>query len=498
MSKKYLIVVAALIVAALAWAIFLRPENSAEIDTFEIETATVETGDVARIISASGAVRALTTVEVGSQVSGQIIELNADFNSEVKEGDIIARIDPQTFERSVESGQANVLSAQANLAVQKANIASAEANFAQAERDVARQQALFAADAVARSTLEDNERALAVAKANLDVSKAQLRTFDATLSQRIATLRSAEVDLDRSIIRSPIDGVVISRDVDVGQTVAASFSAPILFTIAQNLEDIRIDAAVVEGDIGGIDAGDVVEFNVDAYPDQTFRGTVEQVRLASETLQNVVTYTVVIEARNPRRQLLPGMTANVEITADKRTNVLRIAETVVRFRPPANGPELVEDAATQGRGARGQGGGRGGGRSGPRGGGLQALNGLDIDADKRDTIQTELRTEIQAARASLGDRAQFDRNALRQRIQAASEKVLKRNLTDEEYKKYQAAISEQASVTRVEAYKPAAETKLEKQTLTLGLQDGSYAEILRGASEGDEFVTRVRMTTQDN
>ncbi|MDB2437327.1 efflux RND transporter periplasmic adaptor subunit [Hellea sp.] len=493
MLKKILIAAVVLIALALLWAFFLKPDSSAEVGTFEIETAKVETGDVARIVSASGAVRALTTVEVGSQVSGQIIELNADFNSEVKAGDIIARIDPQTFESSVESAQANVLSAQANLAVQKANIASAEATLAQAERDVARQKALFAADAVARSTLEDNERALAVASANLDVSKAQLRTFDATLSQRNATLRSAQVDLERTIIRSPIDGVVISRDVDVGQTVAASFSAPILFTIAQNLEDIRIDAAVVEGDIGGIDAGDTVEFNVDAYPDQTFRGTVEQVRLASETLSNVVTYTVVIEARNPRRQLLPGMTANVEITADKRENVLRVAETVVRFRPPANGPELVEDAATEGRGQRGQGGGRGG-----RGGGLQALNALDIDQAKKDTIQTELRAEIQAARESLGDRAQFDRNALRQRIQAASEKVLKRNLTAEEYKQYQEAISERASVTRVEAYQTAPENKLKKQTLTLGLQDGSYAEILRGAAEGDEFVTRIRVSAQGN
>jgi len=493
MSKKYLFVAAALIVAALIWAFFFRLDSSVEVGTFDIETATVETGDVARIISASGAVRALTTVEVGSQVSGQITDLNADFNSEVKAGEIIARIDPQTFESRVESVKADVQSAQANLAVQKANIASSEANFAQAERDFARQEALFAADAVARSTLEDNERALAVAKANLDVSRAQLRTSEAALSQRNATLRSAQVDLERTIIRSPIDGVVISRNVDVGQTVAASFSAPILFTIAQDLEDIRIDAAVVEGDIGGINAGDAVEFNVDAYPDQTFRGTVEQVRLASETLQNVVTYTVVIEARNPNKRLLPGMTANVEITADKRTDVLRIAETAVRFRPPANGPEVIESTQAEGRGGRGA-----RGQGGRRGGGLQILNELDIDADKKAAIQAELRTEIQAVRAGLGERAQFDRNALRQRIQATSDKVLRKNLTEEEYKQVQAATAARASVTRVEAYKPEADGKLEKHTLTLGLQDGSFAEILRGASDGDEFVTRVRVTAQGN
>lgn len=495
MSKIFYYIVGVLIVAALAWAVFFRPESSADVGAFDIETATVETGDVARIVSASGAVRALTTVEVGSQVSGKITELNADFNSEVKANEIIARIDPQTFESRVESAKADVQSAQANLAVQNANIVSAEANLAQAERNYARQEALYAADAVARSTLEDNERALAVARANLDVSRAQLRTSTASLSQRNAALNSAKVDLERTIIRSPIDGVVISRNVDVGQTVAASFSAPVLFTIAQNLEDIRIDAAVVEGDIGSIDAGDTVEFTVDAYPDQTFRGTVEQVRLASETLQNVVTYTVVIEARNPNRRLLPGMTANVEITADKRTGVLRIAETAVRFRPPANGPEVIESTPGEGRGARGQGRGERG-QGGRRGGGLQVLDNLDIDADKKAAIQADLRSEIEAVRAGLGERAQFDRNALRQRMQAATDKVLRRNLTDAEYKQVQEAMAARASVTRIEAYKPAADEKLEKLTLTLGLQDGSYAEILRGASEGDVFVTRARATVQ--
>ncbi len=489
MSKKYYFIAALVIAGAVAATFFLKPNAADEVGGFELETVKVETGEVAQIISASGAVRALTTVEVGSQVSGQITVLNADFNTEVKAGEIIARIDPQTFDSRVESGKADVLSALANLAVQKANIASSEANLAQAERDYARQQALFAADAVARSTLEDNERALAVARANLDVSRAQLRTGEAALSQRKATLRSSEVDLERTIIRSPIDGVVISRNVDVGQTVAASFSAPILFIIAQNLEDIRIDAAVVEGDIGGINAGDVAEFNVDAYPDQKFRGTVEQVRLASETLQNVVTYTVVIEARNPSGRLLPGMTANVEITADKRENVLRIAETAIRFRPPANGPELIESSSGQPRGGQGRRGG---------GGNLQILDSLEISAETKAKIQSDLQTEIAAVRESMGERARFDRNGLRQRIQAASDKVLKRNLTEDEYKAAQTAISQRASVTSVEVYTKQPEGKIAKQTLTLGLQDGSYAEILRGASEGDEFVTRARVTAQGN
>jgi len=470
-----------------AWFFVFKPDTPAEAGGFTLETAKVERGEVAQIVSASGAVRALTTVEVGSQVSGQIIALNADYNSEVKEGEIIALIDPQTFETRVASGKADVQSAEAGLSVQRANIASAEATLAQAERDYARQQALFAADAVAQSTLEDNERALAVAKANLNVSRAQLQTSQASLSQRKASLQSAEVDLERTIIRSPIDGVVISRDVDVGQTVAASFSAPVLFTIAQNLEDIRIDASVVEADIGGINAGDTAEFTVDAYPDQNFTGTVEQVRLASETLQNVVTYTVVIEAKNLRGRLLPGMTANVEITADKREDVLRIAESAIRFRPPSSGPEVLEASGQAQRG-----GGQGRGRGGPGGGALQFLNNVDISQEKRDAIQADMRTEFAAVRAALGERAQFDRNAMRQRMQAATDKVLLRNLTSEEYKAVQEQINAQASVTRVEAYIPAADGKLQKTSLVLGLQDGAYAEILRGAEVDDELVTRVR------
>ena len=482
MSKIAYTITGIVILLAASWFFFFEDTGSAEVGSFELETTAIERGEVAQIVSASGTVRALTTVEVGSQISGQIVALDADFNSEVKQGDIIARIDPQSFEIRVASSQADVQSAQANLAVQKANIESAEATLAQAERNYARQKALFAADAVARSILEDSERALAVAKANLNVSRAQLKTSEASLSQRRALLRSAQVDLERTIIRSPIDGVVISRDVDVGQTVAASFSAPVLFTIAQNLEDIRIDAAVVEADIGGINAGDSAEFKFDAYPDETFQGTVEQVRLASETLQNVVTYTVVIAAKNPRGRLLPGMTANLEITADKREDVLRIAETAIRFRPPSGGPEVVDAAASRGNGVSR--------------GAAQLLKNLDIEEDKKAVIQAEILQELTSIRSSLSDLAQLDRNALRQRIQAPIDKVLLRNLTSEEYKRVQLQINAQASAIRVEVYVPTEDNKIEKKSLVLGLQDGSYAEILRGAEQGDVFVTRVRVRAE--
>jgi len=492
-NRKLIYATGAVLGAILVWFIFLRGGSHAATGKFEISTASVQSGDVSRIVSASGSVRALTTVEVGSQVSGQITELLADFNTEVEAGQIIARIDPQTFESRVESASADVQSARASLAVQQANIASAEATFAQAEKNYARQKALYEADAVAQSTLEDNERALAVARANLEVSRAQLKSANASLSQRMASLRSAEVDLDRTIIRSPIKGVVISRNVDVGQTVAASFSAPVLFTIAKDLEDIRIDAAVVEADIGGIDAGDTATFRVDAYPDQTFTGTVEQVRLVAETLQNVVTYTVVIAAENRNGTLLPGMTANVEITADKREGVMRIEDAALRFRPTNSGPAVVEAADTPGQG--GPGGGQQGARGGP---GLEVLDSIGVPADRKAKIQAALEKEMNTARQAMGDMAQMDRSAMRQRMQGTFDKVLREHLTPEELAQVKAANSQRQATTRVDAYAQRPDGQLEKRQLVVGLQDGAYAEIVRGAKEGDVFVTRVQAANASN
>ncbi|WP_430402396.1 efflux RND transporter periplasmic adaptor subunit [Hyphomonas sp.] len=484
----------ALVALAALWAVFLRGDGAAKPGDFTLETSSVERGDVARLVTASGAVRALTTVEVGSQVSGQIIELDADFNSEVKQGDIIARIDPQTFESRVASAQADIASARASLDVQKANIASAEASFAQTEKDYHRVQALYDQDAIAQASLEDAERALAVARAALDVSRAQLRSSQATLSQRQASLQSAQLDLDRTIIRSPIDGVVIERSVDVGQTVAASFSAPILFQIAQNLEDIRIDAAVVESDIGGIDAGDPATFKVDAYPNETFTGMVEQVRLASETLSNVVTYTVVIAAENRSGRLLPGMTANVEITAEKREGVLRLAESAIRFRPPSEGVNVIA-SNTESDGQPRRGGPSGGARGNPA---EAMLVGLELEPERRARIETAMRAEMEKVRASMGEAgATFDRNGMRARIQSRMDKVLRDNLSRDELAVVQKTVNDRASRRRLDLYQPAGDGTLKTLSVSVGLSDGQNVEILRGAKEGDTFVTRLALAATD-
>ncbi|MBL4616787.1 MAG: efflux RND transporter periplasmic adaptor subunit [Robiginitomaculum sp.] len=489
--KKILVGAGSLVILALlVWVVFLRNPSTAGNSQFKIESAMVEVGDVARIVSASGSVRALTTVEVGSQVSGQILELTADFNSAVTKGQIIARIDAQTFESRVASAKAEVESAKANIAVQKAQITRAKANLEKFEKDYTRQSALYKEDAISLSLLEDTERQLAVAQSELAVTKAQLRTGQAALTQRIASLQTQNVDLQRTIIRSPITGVVIERNVDVGQTVAASLSAPVLFRIAQDLSDIRIDVAVVESDIGGIDAGDQVSFKVDAYPDDDFSGTVEQVRLASQEIQNVVTYTIVVSAINRGGKLLPGMTANVEIVTENRKNVLRIAEAVSRFRPPADGPVVVDN--------KDSGQARSGG-NGRRGNFVrQMLKDLNISVERSTEIEGLITKEITEVRQSMGDMAQFRRSQMRELINARINRVLKKQLSTDEFKRYKKNQQARSTVRRITVYKENPDGTLQTGSLVIGLSDGSFTEIVRGAKEGDEFVIRLLKTNTDS
>ncbi len=481
--KKIVLSILAIVAISL---IFLQVKNNANANSssqnYQVELVKVEKGDVARIVSASGSVRALTTVEVGSQVSGQIIELNADFNSEVEKNQIIAKLDPQTYDSRLLSAKADVASAKANLDVLRAQISSAEANLSLYESDFKRQTELYEQKLIPRSLLDDAKRQFTVGQSSLKVSEAQLRSGQASLAQREAAQNSAQVDLERTIIRSPITGVVIERNVDVGQTVAASLSAPILFRIAQDLEDIRIDADVVESDIGGIDAGDTVTFTVDAYPNDEFSGEVEQVRLASQELQNVVTYTVVIASENRRGILLPGMTANVEITAELRNDVLRISETATRFRPPADGPEVKAEEEQAG-GTRGSGPGRG---DSPN-----MLQGLVIEESRSQAISAEISSEIQSVRESMGDMAQFDRNRMRQLIQARVDRVLKKNLNDEEFAQYEKLSKQRSSTRRIDLYQQNSDGTLSTKNLRVGLSDGRNVELLSGVEVGDEFVSRL-------
>lgn len=273
-------------------------------DAPSYRTEPVTVGDIQATVTATGTVNAVTTVLVGTQVSGTIKTLYADFNSRVTKGQVIAQIDPEMFE--------------AQTAQAKANVEKALATFNDAERTLGRNRELYARSLVPRSDLDTAETNYQGAKAQLEQAKAALKV--------------ADTNLRYTRILSPVDGIVISRNVDVGQTVAASFQTPTLFTIAQDLSKMQIDTNVAESDIGAVKLGQSVEFTVDAYPDTTFKGAVRQIRKAPITVQNVVTYNVVIQVSNRDLKLMPGMTANVTIILTTRKDALRITNAALRFR----------------------------------------------------------------------------------------------------------------------------------------------------------------------
>jgi HlyD family secretion protein len=288
------------------------------------ETSTVDRGRIVARVTATGILSALVTVQVGSQVSGSIQKLYADFNSPVKKGQIIAKIDPRLFQASLENARANYAQAKATLMKDEV-----QARFA--ERQSKRQGVLVKDKLIAPADFDTAESAAGTSLAQVEADKANVQ-------QARAILHQAEVNLALTNIVSPTDGVVISRNVDVGQTVAASLSAPIIFVIAEDLRKMQVDTSVAEADVGKLSAGMDATFVVDAYPGERFRGKVRQIRNAAQTLQNVVTYDAVIDVDNSELKLRPGMTANVNFVFANRENVLRIPNAALRFRPS---PEVL-------------------------------------------------------------------------------------------------------------------------------------------------------------
>jgi HlyD family secretion protein len=372
LKKSWLVTVAVITVLAIAsFAYWGRDAKAAEY-----LTAKVERGNLRNTVAATGTLEAVTTVQVGSQASGTIAALYADFNSTVKKGQVVAQLDPAVAQAQVAQQRANLAQARAALVDarakvqaarsgilnQRAGVSSASANLAalKAQRDDAynllqRQQTLAASGVVPQRELESAQTNFNAAKARynqasaqvdqarlseqvaagsgLAQAQAQVQQAQAQVQQSQATLRLAEVNLSHTTIASPIDGVVISRDVDVGQTVAASLSAPTLFTIANDLARMQVVASVDQADIGVVNQENRVNFTVDAFPGQTFNGTIRQVRLNPQNVSNVITYNVVIDVQNPELKLKPGMTANLTFTVAERKDVLKIPNAALRFRP---------------------------------------------------------------------------------------------------------------------------------------------------------------------
>jgi len=318
---------------------FWRYRVAHRVPDIQYKTVALETRRISARVTASGTLSALVTVLVGTQVSGRVQKLYADFNSPVKKGQLVAKIDPQLFQAAVQQSQANWLQA-------KAGVVTAEATSLNADRQYARTKALHDANLAAQADLDTAEAAAAEAKAQIDSAKANL-------AQAAAALNQAQVNLSYTNIISPIDGVVISRSVDTGQTVAASLAAPTLFTIAQDLTKMQVDTSVAEGDVGRLQVGMKTYFTVDAFPGQRFVGKIRQIRNAATTLQNVVTYDAVIDVDNADLRLRPGMTANVTITYAERRDALAITNAALRYRGPTSGNDGASPSGSHHRGGHG-------------------------------------------------------------------------------------------------------------------------------------------------
>lgn len=327
--------------------------QSASDGPVTFKTAKLERGTIEQIVTATGQLYAVVTVQVGSQVSGIIQKLGADFNSEVKEGQIIAQIEPTRFKANLEQARAALQNAEASQA-------RAKVNFDAAKREYERAKALADKQVIGVSELDDLQ-------AKFDLSRVELQSSAAQAAQARAQVGIAKVDLERTTIRSPISGIVLQRAVDTGQTVAASLSAPTLFTIAQDLSKMEVRAAIDEADVGKLREGLDARFTVDAHPGREFVATIFQIRSNPNVVQNVVTYDAILRVDNPDGRLRPGMTASVRIVTEKRENVLRVPNAALRFKPPAE--IVLAQAAPAGPGGMGRGGGDGGVTPGEGGGG---------------------------------------------------------------------------------------------------------------------------------
>ena len=335
-KNKWLVLSAVVTVTGLLAAFLMN--RSAQVQHF---TAKVERGDINDVVEATGTINAVITVQVGSQVSGTIAKLNADFNSRVHKGDVVALIDPALFNGALLQATADLENAKANLVAAQANLEKARAALVQTKADYDRTVGLFQGGIISRQQLDLAKANYDSANAAVNGAAASVTQAKAQVSQKRAAVEVAQTNLNYTVIRSPIDGTVVARNVDVGQTVAASLQAPTIFTIAQDLSKMWVYAKTDESDVGNIKVGKPVTFKVDAFPKDTFHGVVSQVRMNATTVQSVVTYDTIIEFGNPELKLFPGMTAYVTIPVATIQNALKLPNTALRYKPPMSPEEIL-------------------------------------------------------------------------------------------------------------------------------------------------------------
>ena len=328
-KRKWLILAVAVVVAGVFVVLGLNRDTQAQHFT-----AKVERGDIHDVVEATGTINSVITVQVGSQVSGSIAKLNADFNSRVHKGDVVALIDPALFKGALLQATADLKNSEANLTAARANLERAKATLVQTKADYDRAVGLTKDDVMSQQQLDLAKSNYDAANASVDAAAANITQAEAQISLKEAAVSVAQTNLDYTVIRSPIDGTVVARNVDVGQTVAASLQAPTIFTIAQDLTKMWVYAKTDESDVDNIKVGEAVTFKVDALPKQTFQGAVSQIRMNPTTVQSVVTYDTIIEFANPELKLFPGMTAYVTIPVASAHSALKLPNTALRYKPP--------------------------------------------------------------------------------------------------------------------------------------------------------------------
>jgi len=514
-KKKILfwsIVIVILAGAAFGYTYFFKNKET----EVRYRTAKVERGGISAFVTANGTVNPVITVIVGSQVSGTIQKLYADYNTRVKTGDLIAQIDPAIFQAQVsqakakvENARAALLTAQADIANARANIESNKANVLKAKvsvedmkRTLNRSLELFSRNLVAasdRDTAQANhDSALALleaaqaqeksSQAQLDSAIAKLESARAGIKQSEAELELAQVNLDHCRITAPVTGIVISRNVDVGQTVAASLQAPTIFTIAQDLTEMQVDTNMSEADVGRVEVGQEATFTVDAFPQITFRGKVTEIRNAAVIVQNVVTYDVVIQVKNPDLKLRPGMTANASVLVAQKDNILKIPNAALRFRPDfakretggQKGAEVAPGASPP---------------QAPSPPSLDRLKAeLNISADQQAAISRilgETQKGLQDARKASPETA----SAKAKEIATLTRSRIRSILNEEQRKKFDQMPEQTGTQTVLPKFRvwvPVSQKRPVPVEITTGISDGSFTEVLSGVlQEGQEIIVEA-------
>ena len=500
MKKRSLIIflTALSVVGAGAYAAWRTWDRGGDSPKYKIAKA--ESGPLTAAVSATGTLNPVVSVQVGSQVSGQIKEILVDFNSPVKSGQLIARLDPETYQHRVRQAEADVDAARAGQGVQQAEVARSRANLSNAQRDYERKKTLVEKNFISPAERDTAQNTLDAARASLASAEAQVKSGDAVVRQREAQLAAARVDLERTSIKAPVDGIVVKRSIEPGQTVAASLQAPELFVIAKNLTDMQVETSIDEADVGRVRVGQKASFTVDAFAGRHFEGEVRQVRKAATVVSNVVTYTVVISAENPDLTLLPGMTANVRIITAEKDKILKVPNAALRFRPTGSSDEKKTAAAVSPAPTSAGGAGAGAGTSGGASGGGLALQRerlvgeLKLDADqqaKADAIFGGMRDKFRAARdlpeAEKARAQERNRSEIRENISAI--------LTPEQKKRYDEMARESQAIRAGggggsgRLWLVGEDGKPRSIEVRLGLTDGSMTEVVSGdIREGQEVI----------